>query len=211
MQVIVRLLTCRTWPACAPYPAVSGTGELSLGAFPIGSPQNQGCEMQDKVQTYARKLYYRDKVVLGYTWFMPKSQPLRHPIEEGAGNVKGHSFAWPYVLIYLDAIAPDARQARVVASHNRWIPSTFMSKRNSNLLVRLYYSSFEESGEYAITGAKDSPMGLFGSLLNWEDMDPIVKNALNGAKFTDPLTKTDWPCPLRDSAWVDFVADRWPF
>lgn len=73
-------------------------------------------------------------------------------------------------------------------------------------MVKLYYAG----DEYAIERSLNKVDGIMGELLDYDQLESVVTTALK-YPFTNDSDMTDWPCPLADGIFFDFVTSRWPY
>lgn len=65
---------------CAPYPAVAGNGDYSLGLAPYGPLAGECSTPLENGQVYARLGSVGQKLAVMYAWYFPKFQdPGTHP------------------------------------------------------------------------------------------------------------------------------------
>ncbi len=181
----------KVYNGSVPFPAVDAQGNTSGGLKPTGSPEGQSSKSIGQV--YARSAWYNGAWAIMYSWYFPKDE---------ASPSLGHRHDWECAVIWIDD--PTAANPKVLSiSYSQHGGFQNAAPTGNNM-----------SGSHALIGYRSiwplnhslfsvTDVGGTQPLINWEQLTPAARDALNTTDFGDANV------PFKDSNFTSNLQKAW--
>jgi len=183
--------TLKVTTGCVPFPAVDAQGNTSGGLATSGG-SSSGCSSSTG-QAYSRAAWYNNVYAIMYSWYMPKDSP---------SSGLGHRHDWEAAVVWIDNPAAANPQILSISysQHGDFINTAPTSSNTNGTHPKIEYKSiWPINHSLFIT----STVGGYQPLIDWEDLTPAARNALNSTDFGSANV------PMKDGNFTNNLEKAW--